>query len=246
MKDKNFLDALNDWGSILTDTYEVNSKFEPEYKVKVDNIQHIHITSVVAHRYANTKIVKQLIFKTGLHTIESSAFADSSFVGPLNLPDGLEYIDPYAFNGCTDLIGGLNIPDSVKCINFKSFASCTGFTSLKLPASLINIGPRSFENCTGLTGTIEIPGSVSLIGSSTFANCTNIESLIINDGVCVIKSGAFEGCSGLSGSLTIPRSVDIIEQDVFNGCNFTEINISRRTKPHKNWNRGCDAEIKYY
>ena len=71
------------------------------------------------------------------------------------IPNGVQYIDDYAFVGCSSLIN-LIFPDSLQLIVNGAFEYCNSLTSLTLPSSLQSIGYRAFWGCKSLS-TLYIP-----------------------------------------------------------------------------------------
>ena len=74
--------------------------------------------------------------------------------------------------GCKNTV----IPDSVEKIGDFAFEGCTGLTSIVIPDSVKEIGDNVFCGCTGLT-SIVIPVSVKKFGDGVFDECTNLEAI---------------------------------------------------------------------
>ena len=74
--------------------------------------------------------------------------------------------------GCKNTV----IPDSVEKIGDFAFEGCTGLTSIVIPDSVKEIGDNVFCGCTGLT-SIVIPDSVKKFGDDVFDECTNLEAI---------------------------------------------------------------------
>ena len=89
----------------------------------------------------------------------------------LELPNDIDCICAYAFNGCTSLTT-ITIPDSVNSIGGGAFNGCTSLTTITIPDSVNSIGGGAFYGCTSLT-TITIPDSVNSIGDWTFGGCVS-------------------------------------------------------------------------
>ena len=115
-----------------------------EIIVDVNNENYTSIDGVLFNKYL-TKLIKFTCGKEGEYVI----------------PDGVNEIDSYAFEGCAGL-ANITIPDSVTEISYDAFCGCTGLTSVTIPDSVKRIGSSAFKNCTGLT-SVTIPDSVTEI-----------------------------------------------------------------------------------
>lgn len=67
----------------------------------------------------------------------------------MNIPDGVQSIEKYAFSGCYYL-RSITIPDSVTCIESRAFYS-SGLTSVNIGNGVEIIRELAFQNCTELT-----------------------------------------------------------------------------------------------
>ncbi len=147
---------------------------------------------------------------------EYYAFAKSSNLKSVHIPNTVKYIGSYAFAYCPKLTH-IDIPSSVTTIGRNAFSNCTGLTSVTIPNSVTSIGSSAFSNCTGLT-SVTIPNSVTSIGNSAFSYCTGLKSATISNSVIDIGSYAFNYCSGMK-DLTLGKSVTYIRNYAFYGCN---------------------------
>ena len=84
-------------------------------------------------------------------------------------------IGAYAFAESTELMG-VNIPNSVTEIEDHAFENCSSIAELVIPSTVTIIGARAFVGCTGLT-SIEIPAGVTDIGIWAFLNCDNLKDV---------------------------------------------------------------------
>lgn len=114
------------------------------------------------------------------------------------LPETLETIGTYSFNGCSNL-PSISFPSSLKTIGDAAFSDCTAFTSIDFPSSITAIGNNAFKGCTALTNVI-FPTSLVTIGKSAFNNCTSLE---IED-------------------LSLPN-LETLESSTFNGVKISKI-----------------------
>lgn len=116
------------------------------------------------------------------------------------------------------------IPDSVTDIGKEAFTLCKNMKSIEIPNSVTEISAAAFYDCVALEN-IEIPNSVTKIGRNAFCHCKALKSVTIPDGVTIIVGGTFYGCGSLE-SVTIPNSVEYIDEKVFVDCsNLKEITL---------------------
>ena len=76
-------------------------------------------------------------------------------VESIEIPDGIRYIDKYAFAYCGKLTS-ITIPDSVTSIYVDAFSGCSSLTSITIPNSVTRIDSFAFRNCKSLQ-SISIP-----------------------------------------------------------------------------------------
>ncbi len=105
----------------------------------------------------------------GVKEIKPYAFCGFKPLQELILPEGVESIGEYAFEGCA--IKTLNIPSSVKTIDEWAFWNCKSLETVTFGTNslLTSIGENAFYNCSKLT-TITIPYNVNFIGTEAFYN----------------------------------------------------------------------------
>ena len=245
MKEKqNFLDALNDWGSILSNTYEAANTFKPEttYSKYIDGFNN----KIIQQRaYKDSTIKKQLDFDDDIILINHEAFYNSNFIGQLILPKKLKRLGLGCFSGCKGLTGDLVIPNAVTDIEAFCFDECVNMKGrLILNNKLTKINQYTFGNC-GFTGELIIPDNITVIGYAGFAYCSGFSKLTLSKNISTIEDYAFKGCTGLSGELIIPESVEYIGKNAFDGCNFDTIYLPKHFNSH-DITKGDKYNIKYY
>ncbi|MBR7005894.1 MAG: leucine-rich repeat protein, partial [Candidatus Methanomethylophilaceae archaeon] len=107
----------------------------------------------------------------------------------VSIPDSVESIGDYAFDGCSSLqsvvIGG-----SVTSIGYRAFSGCSSLESVSIPDSVKSIGDGAFEDCSSLQSVV-IPDSVTYIGYRAFSGCSSLQSVVIPDSVTSIGGNAF-------------------------------------------------------
>ena len=161
-------------------------------------------------------------------------YLNNEKVTNLVIPNTVNEIKDYAFEGCTGLTS-VTIPNSVTSIGESAFSGCSGLTSITIPNSVTSIGESAFRGCSGLTSIVVESGNTvydsrensnSIIETSTNALITGCKTSIIPNSVTSIGGYAFYGCTGLT-SVEIPNSVTSIGGWAFYGCSgLTGVYIS--------------------
>ena len=151
----------------------------------------------------------------GLKKIGRKAFAGSTSLTAVSIPEGVTKIDRKEFAGCTSLTA-VNISEGVSCIDSDAFKGCTSLTSLSIPGSMTYIGKGAFSNCTSLSeihygGTtaqwlFELAGFTH-VPRNIVIHCTDgdakpvskkITEIVIPGDVTKIGAGAFRCCTLLT------------------------------------------------
>ena len=74
------------------------------------------------------------------------ACAFCKLISFITLPEGLEYIDDYAFQYCTTMKFP-NIPSTVRSIGMHAFELCIAFKKITIPANIEHLGISAFNTC---------------------------------------------------------------------------------------------------
>lgn len=174
----------------------------------------------------NNKITSfdELQYFTNLKEIGEKEFSYCSNLQSIILPNSVETIGRYAFQGCA--LPDITIPASVISIDktglnfcFKnifvdplsnSFSSFDGVLFSK-DATLLHTYPQDRDETSYV-----IPNTVTTIGSCAFYSCV-LTSVTIPYGVVTIGNSAFRYCRQLE-SINIPASVTTLESNCFEYC----------------------------
>ncbi len=135
--------------------------------------------------------VKSITLPFGLKHIGASAFFYCPNIQQINIPDSVEYIDPYAFSCCKGL-HTVQLPASLTLISEELFAECDNLRNLSIPDTVTEIGANAFLRCTAFI-LEKLPAGIKSIGAAAFANCGNIESLALPGTLESIGEAAFNG-----------------------------------------------------
>lgn len=148
------------------------------------------VTSIGSYAFCYCS-VKSITLPFGLKHIGSSAFFNCPNIQQINIPDSVEYIDPYAFSCCKGL-HTVQLPSSLTLISEELFAECDNLKNLSIPDAVTEIGANAFLRCTAFI-LEKLPAGIKSIGDAAFANCGNIESLALPGTLESIGEAAFNG-----------------------------------------------------
>lgn len=162
--------------------------------------------------------------------------------GAYEMPDTVNYIDPYAFYKCTGLtsvtfaprVGGIDASAFEGCTNLESvtlgeelnyiahraFTDCKSLKSITLPKKHSSVGNYAFDGCVSLE-SIEAPQGVDVFGYAVFRNCTRLSHVNLGKECKNISTHVFQNCVSLK-SITIPKGTNEIGTEVFDGCTSLE------------------------
>ena len=156
-------------------------------------------------------------------------YLNSELVTNLTIPEGIEVIGSYAFDGCTSLMS-VTIPNSVTSIGDYAFYLCGSLMSVYITDIEVWCGidfggfsanPLNYANNLYLNGKLvtdlTIPNSVTNIRSYAFRGCTSLMSITIPDSVTSIGESSFWSCDSLT-IIVIPDSVTSIGKEAFRYC----------------------------
>ena len=104
---------------------------------------------------------------SNLMYLEKPVFiGDSQLTGDLVIPEGVEYISPYAFMYCKEF-SALILSDTVKEIKTNAFTSCASLKKVILGENVTTISDKAFYN-SGNISTVAFNENLSSIGSEAF------------------------------------------------------------------------------
>lgn len=132
--------------------------------------------------YPPKKTDTSYVVPDGVEEIYHGCFASNTNLTELTLPDGLIYIDTWAF--AYTPIQKLDIPDTVTEIGSYACAYMTRLTEFKTPPKLL------------------------YVSSATFAGCANLSKVTLNEGLLEIGQSSFAGTA--VRDIVIPPSVETI------------------------------------
>lgn len=110
----------------------------------------------------------------------------------------------------------VSIPETVKSIGEGAFRGCSALSEVSLPPTLTRIAPQTFSDCSSLE-EIELPRSLKYIGTSAFGRCSALRSILIPEEVDEVDFLAFEACASLR-TVTIQGGETDINFCAFEEC----------------------------
>lgn len=140
--------------------------------------------------FTSTKI-KQIVMPANITAIYS-AFSGAALEGTVTVPEGVEILGEYAFEGCGKM-ERIILPSTLKNLG-------DPLRSVNLAA----IGSNAFQNCVSLK-EFTIPAAVTVIRSGTFSGCT-FKHFVIPANIEYIDYGAFGSCNSLT-DMTVANPV---------------------------------------
>ncbi len=153
-------------------------------------------------------------------------------VGHFNAPniknivigEGLKFIEPYAFEGCTNL-ESITIPKSMLYIEPSALGDCANLKNIEVDKDneaytcvdgiLYNKEKTKLICCSRGKENVEILDGVTEIGKNAFKG--NVRNVTVSNTVKIIEESAFSNCSKLE-NITMKNSVEMISGSVFYGC----------------------------
>lgn len=127
-------------------------------------------------RYFANRNVKKIKFATAsqLTELAAYAFANSTGLEEIRIPDGVTVIGEYAFANCTSL-KDVKLPEGLTEIKDFTFTQCVALREITLPEKVQGIGASAFSYCTGLSRVtikfgedITVDNARNAIGNSAF------------------------------------------------------------------------------
>ena len=177
--------------------------------------------------YINGNELKDLAFPTDIEYVNPYAFQGCISLTSITIPEGVKGIGNNAFENCLSL-KTVHLPNSLEWIGTECFRFDSSIIALSLPDNINSIGLGAFLGCTGIT-ELTIPSKLKEIGRWPFGGMAGLTSLVIPDNIERIGERAFQGCSNLK-TLTISKNVTMIDEKAFDGCSELKDVICRADK----------------
>lgn len=159
-------------------------------------------------------------FPSGVKVIESNTRAGSTNTNTKKviLPEGVEKIDSYAFQGW-EALEQINLPSTLKIIKNDAFRYCAHLNHIIFPDALAEIQREAFYG-TALE-TVDLSRTSAAIGYGVFSNNKNLKTVRLPANLTKIPGSLFEGCTSLT-DIEIPAKVETIGSSAFRSCESLE------------------------
>lgn len=161
-------------------------------------------------------------------SIAQNAFYNSKFMKSVVIPDTIKYINPYAFEECTNL-EEVKFGNSVESIGWGAFMNCKNLTEVNLPESVKYLRSEAFSGCKKMT-SINIDKEVVTINQEVFAECHSLVNINVspdNKRYSSIDGNLYDKDQRVliqyaigkeDESFTIPETVVKVGKNAIGGC----------------------------
>lgn len=163
-----------------------------------------------------------------LNKIGTFAFDGCTSLSEIQLPPLMRTIEHDAFNGCEALKSVTIQSVAMETIGDKAFMNCKALEEIQIPAGVTKIGGLAFSGCEALANVI-MPSKLKTLMGGAFAR-TAITEVTIPDGCEEISYGAFSHCKKLE-TVTLPRSMKKMGDKAFGGCDSLKTVIVTNPTP---------------
>jgi hypothetical protein len=150
----------------------------------------------------------------------------------VEIAEGVEIIDDFAFANCATLIKykEYEYNEDTGDTDYKGvYKKRLGLTSIIIPNSCKQIGESAFEKCTYLK-SVNLSDGIEVIGKSAFNKCLNLYSISLPYTCKEIGETAFANCGNLVSTVIdkngepikivkIPENIEQIGEKAFMECN---------------------------
>lgn len=182
----------------MPDFYSVSDRPFPEAFVKTAVIES-GVTSLSMRAFCDMPNLTQIAVPDTVARVEDFCFKNSGLTS-IELPDSVQAIGMYAFEGC-DKLAKVRLPEGLVELQTAAFRDCNHLSDIKLPASLESIGQYAFYDCTALE-TLDLPAGLTYIGTYSFQD-SGVKQLVVPE-AAYVSTNAFLNTDltvyGVSGS----------------------------------------------
>ena len=219
-------------------TYRVNKI--ADYAFKKSKVTRVNISQYIyeigSSAFEGSTIQDVYVDGRVLTTIGSNAFKDCMQLTTTHtLPCSLQFIESYAFSGCTNLSeikfstlkNDGEEAQGLFSIGIGAFLGCDALTSFSIPYTVKQIHMMAFSGCDNLASVTfdrdaalgEQP-QISFIGTYAFSGCialTNINNLNRCTSLYKVDDYAFQNCRSIT-TIALPSGVNTLGKYAFQDC----------------------------
>lgn len=162
--------------------------------------------------------IEKIIIEDGITGIWANVFEGIDLSSDLVIPEGVTFIDEYAFYGAR--LSGITLPESLKEIGSYAFANTTIQSKLVIPNSITTIRSHVFD-CAEIAD-IQLSSNLTTIEEFAFIGSSPYKkqiSITLPDGLTYIGVCAFENCGFEITEL--PPSLENVDCAAFNWSNLS-------------------------
>ncbi len=160
--------------------------------------------------------LKAIEIGTGVTSIGGAAFAYSTNLKLITIPQTCTVIRDIGFFGCVQL-ESIIIPKGVTAIGQLEFGYNHNSKHICLPQTITTIGTTAFKACTE-ADRICVPEGITSLAANLFAYMTNAEEIVLPDTIRgAIGNYAFTNCVTLT-EINIPDGVTSVGVAAFSRC----------------------------
>lgn len=188
-------DGIYNYVQITYDTASVDNYRGMTHLTIPETIEDLPVLSIDAWAFAYSSTLSEIDIPDSIYNIGRNAFYGTPYLQGLRNRFGIKYA------GKTAVIADKNISvavirEGMKGIAAGAFEGCSGLTSVVFPYSLSFMGNKAFSKCTSLTDII-LPECISCIPTGAFSECTSLEEITVSGYVKSIDNEAFYGCTSM-------------------------------------------------
>lgn len=216
-----YYEEFDDNGNLLLDYYITRNSNNLNI-IKDDNFKYIIYPNNTLYVYEPidknllSYIVPEKIDNMKVIGIKAYAF-ENLVCNEITLPDSIKYIEPFAFNNCSNLYS-INIPKDIRYIGAFSLAKCSSLDTLTVdcPDAVIGTGAFNDSKINSLFLNIKNINSSLLTG---FNSLSSIKSIELGDDIIKIGTVFANKTVMNKYGFSIPKNVKYITDDFFSEYN---------------------------
>lgn len=183
--------------------------------------QLLPVVSIGERAFANSTSLAKIILPNNLKRIERSAFAGCTSLASVTLPESLNGIESNTFEGCTSLTQ-ITLPNETNYIGWGAFEGCENLATINLGDDFEGVGDQYESDSEDLAEQLtELPKLANINVSAENEDFTSVDGVLYNED----KSELIAFPAGRTGNFVIPAHVKTIGECAFSNSKLTSITI---------------------